>query len=44
VITISRTSPSKRLHITARPTMLVAFVLTRRSLVADMGKNELAPE
>ena len=28
-ITVSRTSPSSRLHITARPTMLVAFVLTR---------------
>ena len=42
-ITISRINPSTRLQSTARPTMLVALVLTRLSSVADMGKKEQRP-
>ena len=42
-ITISRTNPSTRLQSTARPTTLVALVLTRFPTGADMGKKEQRP-
>jgi hypothetical protein len=42
-ITISRINPSTRLQSTARPTTLVALVLTRFPTGADMGKKEQRP-
>jgi len=39
-ITISRINPRRRLHKTARPTILVALVLTRFSSGFGMSKKE----
>ena len=43
-ITVSRINPSTRLQSTARPTMLVALVLTRLSSAISLFRRSLGDE